>query len=112
MILQPLHIFRLFIITLVMLLGVAGLNASAETAPLFAESMKTFEARAASADADGWRFVFLGDNRGNDSKFKEILQRAKELDPLFIVHGGDIVENGTAGELSHFLDVVRSVKGL
>jgi Icc-related predicted phosphoesterase len=95
-----------------MLLGVAGLNVSAETAPLFSESMKTFEARAASADADGWRFVFLGDNRGNDGKFKEILQRAKELDPLFIVHGGDIVENGTAGELAHFLDVVRSVKGL
>jgi hypothetical protein len=84
----------------------------AETATLFAESMKAFEARAASADADSWRFVFLGDNRGNDGKFKEILERARDLKPLFILHGGDIVERGTAGELSHFLEVVRSVKGL
>jgi 3',5'-cyclic-AMP phosphodiesterase len=108
----PAHIFRLLIVTLVMLLGVAGISVSAETAALFAESMKTFEVRAASVDADGWRFVFLGDNRGNDGKFREILQRAKDLDPLFIVHGGDIAETGTAGELSHFLDVVKSVQGL
>jgi DNA repair exonuclease SbcCD nuclease subunit len=74
--------------------------------------MKAFEARAASANADGWRFIFLGDNRGNDSKFKEILQRARDLNPLFILHGGDIVETGTAVELSHFLEVVTSVKGL
>lgn len=112
MLLRRMHIFRLLILTLVMLLGVTGICVSAETATLFAESMKTFEARAASADAEGWRFVFLGDNRGNDSKFREVLQRAKDLDPLFIVHGGDIAETGTAGELSHFLDVVKSVKGL
>ena len=112
MLLQRPHLFRLFIITFVMLLGTTGLCLSAESATLFAESMKTFEARAASADTEGWRFVFLGDNRGNDSKFKEILQRAQDLNPLFILHGGDIVENGTAAELSHFLDVVKSVKGL
>jgi Icc protein len=112
MMFQPAHIFRLLFVTLIMLLGVAGISVSAETVPLFAESMKTFEARAASVDSDGWRFVFLGDNRGNDDKFREILQRAKDLDPLFIVHGGDIAETGTAGELSHFLDVVKSVPGL
>jgi len=112
MMLQCPRSFRLLIITLVILLGTAGICISAESTTLFAESMKTFEARAASADVDGWRFVFLGDNRGNDSKFKEMLQRAKELDPLFILHGGDIVETGTGGELSHFLDVVTSVKGL
>jgi 3',5'-cyclic-AMP phosphodiesterase len=109
---QRSHLFRLLIITFVMLLGTTNLCISAGPATFFAESMKTFEARAASADAEGWRFVFLGDNRGNDSKFKEILQRAKELDPLFIVHGGDIAEQGTAGELYHFLEVVKSVKGL
>jgi Icc-related predicted phosphoesterase len=68
--------------------------------------------RAAAADPDNWRFVFLGDNRSNDIKFKEILQRARELNPLFILHGGDIVEKGTVDELSHFLNVVQSVKGL
>ncbi len=112
MMLQQLHFLRPLVITLVLLLCSTGLGLSAETAPLFADSMKTFEARAASADAGNWRFVFLGDNRGNDGKLKEILQRAKELDPLFIVHGGDIVEKGTAGELAHFLDVVKSVPGL
>jgi 3',5'-cyclic-AMP phosphodiesterase len=112
MLLQRPHLFRLVIITLVIVFGTAELCISAEPATLFAESMKTFEARAASVNADDWRFVFLGDNRGNDSKFKEILERAKDLNPLFILHGGDIVENGTGGELSHFLDVVKSVKGL
>ncbi len=112
MLLQPSHLYRLLIITIVTLLAIPALCLSAEPAPFFAESMKAFEARAASVDADSWRFVFLGDNRGNDSKFKEILERARDLDPLFILHGGDIVEKGTAGELSHFLDVVQSVKGL
>jgi 3',5'-cyclic-AMP phosphodiesterase len=112
MMFQPAHIFRLLVVSLVMLHGMTDISASAETATLFAESMKRFEARAASVDADGWRFVFLGDNRGNDGKFREILQRAKDLDPLFIVHGGDIAETGTVGELSHFLDVVTSVPGL
>jgi len=112
MLLQRPHVIRLVIITLVLMLGTTGICMSAETGTLFAESMKAFEARVASADADGWRFVFLGDNRGNDSKFKEMLQRAKDLDPLFILHGGDIVETGTAGELSRFLDVVKSVKDL
>jgi Icc-related predicted phosphoesterase len=109
---QSAHLFRQLIISFVILLGTTVPCSSAETATFFAESMKAFEARAASANADGWRFIFLGDNRGNDSKFKEILQRARDLNPLFILHGGDIVETGTAVELSHFLEVVTSVKGL
>ena len=112
MLLRHLRFFRLLMISLVILLATSGLCTSAESGTLYAESMKAFEARAASANADEWRFVFLGDSRGNDSKFREILERAQALDPLFILHGGDIVENGSAGELSRFLDVVRSVKGL
>ena len=112
MLLRRLYVIRLLIIILVTLFATAILCNSAETATLFSESMKSFEARAASADAEGWRFVFMGDNRGNDRKFKEMLQRAQELDPLFILHGGDIAETGSADELSHFLDVVKSVKGL
>jgi len=110
--LRRMNVFRLLFFSLVILVGTAGRCLPAETEAFFADSLKAFEARAASANADEWRFVFLGDNRGNDSKFKEILKRAKEFDPLFILHGGDIVETGTAGELAHFLEVVRSVKGL
>lgn len=113
MLLQRPHLFQLFVVTFViLLLGNAECCISAETTTLFTESMKAFEARAATADAGNWRFVFLGDNRGNDGKFKEILQRARDLDPLFILHGGDIVESGNAAELSHFMDLVTSVKGL
>ena len=107
-----LHLFQVLVISLFMLFASTVSCVSAEMAPLFAESLKAFEARAASADTTAWRFVFLGDNRGNDNKFKEILQRARDLNPLFILHGGDIVESGSAAELGHFLDVVRSVKGL
>jgi Icc-related predicted phosphoesterase len=112
MLLRQMHVVRLLIVSLVILIGTAGRCMPAEPAPFFADALKAVEARAVSVNADEWRFVFLGDNRGNDGKFKEILQRAKELDPLFILHGGDIVEKGTAGELSHFLDVVKSVKDL
>jgi len=106
------RIYRLLVITVVTLLAATGVCIPADPAPFFAGSMKHFEARAATADADRWRFVFLGDNRGNDSKFREILQRARDLDPLFILHGGDVAERGTAAELAHFLEVVQSVKGL
>jgi hypothetical protein len=112
MLLRSMNLFRPFILSLAILLAVTPLCKAAGTARFFAESMKSFEARAASADADSWRFVFLGDNRGNDVKFKEILQRAVELDPVFILHGGDIVEKGNAAELSHFLELVKSVKEL
>ena len=100
------------IIALILLLAAATVCRSAEPAPFFSAALQGFETRAAVADPDHWRFVFLGDNRGNDSKFKEILERARELQPVFILHGGDIVERGTAEELRHFLETVRSVKGL
>ena len=109
---KRLRIFRLLIISIALILGNASSTVSAETPTLFSESMKALESQFTNVDADEWCFVFLGDNRGNDQKFKEILQRAKEKNPLFILHGGDIAERGTAPELSHFLDVVKSVKDL
>jgi DNA repair exonuclease SbcCD nuclease subunit len=110
---QPLRttLSALIIASLVLLLAMASLSAAAE-APLFTGAIKSFESRAAVADAESWRFIFLGDNRGNDAKFKEILERARELNPVFILHGGDIVEKGNAAELAHFLELVRSVKDL
>jgi Icc-related predicted phosphoesterase len=75
-------------------------------------SLKAFEQQAAMVQPDEWRFVFLGDNRGGDEKFKEILRHVTKLKPLFILHGGDIVEKGSAEELSHFLAIVREQKNL
>jgi Icc-related predicted phosphoesterase len=72
----------------------------------------SFEKHVASANTENWRFVFLGDNRGNDEKFKKALRMAAEFDPLFILHGGDVAEKGTATELAHFLDTVHAVTDL
>jgi Icc protein len=108
---RRLYLFRSIIASLILLLAMTSFSGAAG-GPLFADALKAFEARAAAADADSWRFVFLGDNRGNDAKFKEILERTRELNPVFILHGGDIVERGTAAELAHFLELVGSVKDL
>lgn len=75
-------------------------------------SMKAFEKQATLVQADDWCFVFLGDNRGNDKIFKEILERASRFKPLFILHGGDIAERGTSEELSHFLETIQQQKDL
>jgi Icc-related predicted phosphoesterase len=84
----------------------------AASGTLHSSSMEALEKRVATANPDEWRFVFLGDNRGNDGTFKEALQRAKEFDPLFILHGGDIAERGTADELAHFIKTVSEVPNL
>jgi Icc-related predicted phosphoesterase len=87
-------------------------TACAATKTLHSEALVSFNKRAAAANPDDWCFVFMGDNRGNDGKFREALQLAARFEPLFILHGGDIVERGTADELAHFLDTVRSLPGL
>ncbi len=94
----------------VMLMSTAGFSASAPR--LHDMSLKTFETQASLVQPDDWCFVFLGDNRGNDKKFEELLQRATAFKPLFILDGGDIVESGTADELSHFMKIVRQQKDL
>jgi len=87
-------------------------NATAAAATLHAESLGSFDKKAAVANPEEWRFVFMGDSRGNDGKFKEALKLAASHNPLFILHGGDIAERGTADELAHFLGTVRSMPGL
>ena len=106
------QVFRLLITNIFLLLCTSSICISAEIPTLFSKSMKALDSRVTTADTNRWCFVFLGDNRGNDRKFKEMLQRAKDVNPLFIVHGGDISETGSALELSHFLDIVKSVKDL
>ncbi|MDA2361161.1 metallophosphoesterase [Bacillus cereus] len=65
-----------------------------------------------------FNFVFLGDSRGNGPKdncftmsgeFELVLQRAAELDPLFIIHGGDTVYTGEKKYLEHFVRVVKKI---
>jgi len=97
------------ILAAVMLLFSHG---GAVAATLHTESLSSFVKRAAATDPEEWRFVFMGDNRGNDRKFREALKLAARHNPLFILHGGDIAERGTADELAHFLATVRDIPGL
>ena len=61
--------------------------------------------------------MFLGDSRGNgpedncftmSGEFELVLQRATELDPLFIIHGGDTVYTGEKKYLEHFVRIVKN----
>ena len=112
MFLQLFRAFRTLILTAGILIAASNICISSEAATLFTDSMKAYQSRETSAEADSWSFIFLGDSHTNYSKLKEMLQRAAEINPLFILHGGDISENGSAEELSQFLEVVKSVKDL
>jgi predicted phosphodiesterase len=46
----------------------------------------------------GFSFVVLGDSRGDLDMAKNVLGRALQENPLFVLHTGDIVSNGTASE--------------
>lgn len=99
-----------FAVVIVVLLSYRFVIAGPDT--LHASSLMAFDKRAAAANVDDWRFVFLGDNRGNDDKFKEALKLAADYNPLFILHGGDIVEKGTATELAHFIKTLHELPDL
>jgi hypothetical protein len=65
---------------------------------------------------DNFNFVFLGDSRGRgpadncytmNGEFELVLKKAVEMDPLFIVHGGDSVFTGELPYLQDFVHVVK-----
>ena len=109
---QLFRAFRTLIFTVGILIAASDICISSEAAALYADSLKTYQNREISADADSWSFIFLGDSHTNYRKLKEILQRAAEINPLFILHGGDISDSGSAQEMLQFLEVVKSVKNL
>jgi 3',5'-cyclic AMP phosphodiesterase CpdA len=60
---------------------------------------------------EGFKFVVLGDSRTNYGKALEVLTRAADEDPAFILSNGDIVRKGTPGEyIAHHLRLVEAVK--
>jgi len=62
--------------------------------------------KAVSADrvelSEGFDFIVLGDNRGNERIFKRLLDQAKAFRPLFLIHTGDLVTNGQAFEYEDY----------
>src|SRR5512138_2616563 len=84
----------------------------AEAETLFDRSLRQLTSRAAQVTADDFSFVVLGDSRGNDKIFTAVLRRAAAFKPLFILHCGDLAENGTRAELDHVLQLLeRSLPG-
>lgn len=69
-------------------------------------------------NTNNFNFIFLGDSRGdgpNDNcftmggEFELVLKKAVELNPLFIIHGGDTVYTGQRAYLNHFVQVVKKI---
>ena len=62
------------------------------------------------------RFVFLGDSRKSfnywdpdaDSIFSIAREQIDQLHPLFVIHGGDFVQDGYRSEFLHFVEVLDS----
>lgn len=80
---------------------------------LFDRSLRQVTSRAAQSAPDDFSFVMLGDSRGGDKVFTAALRRASAFKPLFILHGGDLSDNGTSKELDHALQLIeRTVPGL
>src|SRR6266568_6464906 len=77
------------------------------SASLYEQSLEQFAVRVKQADPADYTFVVLGDSRGNDRVFRKSLALAASFKPLFILHGGDISDNGSRAELERFLTIVR-----
>ena len=79
---------------------------AAPGATLFERSQERFALRAKQSDPADYSFVVLGDSRGNDKVFRRTLALAASYKPLFVLHGGDVAENGSREELDRFLAIV------
>jgi 3',5'-cyclic AMP phosphodiesterase CpdA len=58
---------------------------------------------------DGFDFVALGDSRDGAEVYARLLTRAKSLHPLFIIHTGDFVKNGSPGEYENYVKQIAAL---
>ena len=66
--------------------------------------------QARKVPPEGFRFVVLGDTRSNFGKAREVMKRAAEEKPAFILHNGDLVRKGKVSEyIGHHLRLVDLV---
>lgn len=98
---------RLLFLLLFLLLPFSTAPASAQT--LYERSLSLLTARAQQASPDDYTFVVMGDSREGDAVFEKALRTAAGYRPLFILHGGDYSNKGTAAETASFLALVRRV---
>ena len=84
-----------------------GMTVPVDAASLYETSLKMLEAKMTTASPDDFTFVVLGDSRDNDPAFYKTLKMIKALKPLFVLHGGDIVNRGCQEEIDHFLEMIK-----
>ncbi len=112
---KPLPCLKIFLVVAVLSLAVPAVSFSSGTATgreraasVYERSRSLLERNATKALPDYYTFVILGDNRGNDEVFKKTLALARSFSPLLILHLGDVSQKGSATEIDHFLDMVKS----
>jgi predicted phosphodiesterase len=79
---------------------------ASHSATLYERSLKKLEANLKTASSDDLVFAVLGDSRDNDEMFRKVLSEVAKVQPLFILHGGNIVNTGTEKRFNRFLDIV------
>ena len=83
------------------------MSAPVGAASLYETSLKMLEAKLTTASPDDFTFVVMGDSRDNDPAFHKTLKMIKALKPLFVLHGGDIVNRGCKEEIDRFLEMIK-----
>lgn len=76
---------------------------------------KEYTFKTEEEDCSDFRFVAISDTQGLswDGEFKytkEVMDEIKEMNPAFVMHGGDVVESG--GYESYWQDFFKSIDGV
>ncbi len=93
--------FRLLLICLILLLSSAALSTS-----------KQLDAKLAKlrAHKGAYTFIVIGDSRGGDKIYQNLIARALKRNPDFFVHMGDnIIEQGNRNDWAHFWKLSEAI---
>lgn len=91
---------------LVVAMALLGSGRVGVAATLFERSQGRLAEKAERAEVGEYRFVVMGDSKDSDEIFLKALALAVSLEPLFILHLGDISNQGAAADVDHFLQLL------
>lgn len=81
---------------------------SDSTTQSYTALVKAVQSRSISDQ--GFRFIVLGDSRGNADVAKSVFRQAAQEQPAFIIHTGDMVYDGTVEQyLSYHLPLIKEI---
>jgi 3',5'-cyclic-AMP phosphodiesterase len=83
------------------------ITAPVDAASLYEASLTLLKSKVSTTSPDDFTFVVMGDSRDNDPVFHKTLNMIRKLQPLFVLHGGDVVSRGCKKEIDHFLETVK-----